>query len=342
MLITTPSGLFCPDGGFHVDPWGAADLAIITHAHADHARFGARRYLTAGPGRLILAHRLAGQTIESLAYGESRRIGGVTVSLHPAGHVLGSAQVRIERAGEVWVVSGDYKVEADGVCEPFAPVRCHRFISECTFGLPIYRWQPQAIVAGEINSWWRSCRERARTAVLGVYSLGKAQRVLSMLQGDDAPILVHGAVAPIVELHRAAGVRLPPTLPATKENAAAFRGRAFVLAPPSALASPWLRSFGEVETGLASGWMRVRGTRRRSGIDRGFVLSDHADWPGLLAAIDATGCAEVGLTHGFVDPLRRWFDERGMPTTVYQTKFTGEDAEGGAEAGAAAPAEGST
>jgi putative mRNA 3-end processing factor len=278
----------------------------------------------------VLAQRLPGAAIETLAFGERRtfngRKGSAIVSLHPAGHVLGAAQVRIEADGDVWVVSGDYKRADDGVADPFELVPCRVFISECTFGLPIYRWPPAELVHEEIAEWWATCRERGASAVLGAYSLGKAQRVLRHLPGDG-PILVHGAVAPLIEAHRAAGVSLPATLPATKENAKLHRGRAFVLAPPTALATPWLRSFGKVETGFASGWMRVRGPRRWRHADRGFVLSDHVDWPDLLRTVRETGCEVLGLTHGFVDHAARWFGEQGLETFVLATRFA-HDPEG--------------
>lgn len=326
LVVETRDGLFCPDGGFHIDPWGRVDMAICTHAHSDHARPGSARYLIASEGATVFAHRLPAARFETMPYGEGRRVGGVTVSLHPAGHCLGSAQVRIERGGRVWVVSGDYKLDDDGVSTPFEPVPCHRFISECTFGLPVYRWPAQGTVHDAIGAWWAECRRDGRTAIVGVYALGKAQRILRHLDPDEGPILVHGAIAPLVEAHRAAGVALPPVEHATVEAAKAARGRAIVLAPPSALATAWTRRFGPVATAAASGWMRVRGVRGRHGVDRGFVLSDHADWPGLLRAIDATGCSEVGLTHGFVEAMARFERERGRETAIYSTRFVGDAA----------------
>jgi putative mRNA 3-end processing factor len=326
LLVATADGIYCPRGGFHVDPWGSVERAVITHAHSDHARAGSQAYLTAAPGRGVLQRRLPGASIETLAYGERRTIGGVTVSLHPAGHVLGSAQVRIEADGEVWVVTGDYKLVDDHVAASFEPVRCRVLITECTFGLPVYRWPDADGVHRDIAEWWAACRARDLTAVVAAYSLGKAQRILRHLP-DDGPILVHGAIAPMNDAHREEGVALPSTLPATRENARAHRGRAIVLAPQSAISTPWIRSFGDVETASASGWMRVRGVRRRQNLDRGFVLSDHVDWPGLATVVRESGCEEVGLTHGFVDVGARWFAERGLRTRIWPTRFAGEASE---------------
>jgi len=282
LVIARPEGLYCPPGDFYIDPWRPVARAIITHGHGDHARRGNAHYLTATPGAGILRSRL-GQDIDlqTLAYGERIRHHGVTISLHPAGHVLGSAQVRLEHEGEVWVASGDYKVEPDGTCAPFEPVRCHTFITESTFGLPIYRWPSQAEVFAGVNAWWRANRDQGKASVLFCYAFGKAQRILHGLDSSIGPILVHGAVEPLNQVYREAGVYLPQTLYAgdVPRNDPLMR-QAIVLAPPSAAGSSWMRRFGDYSDAFASGWMLLRGTRRRRGVDRGFVLSDHADWPG--------------------------------------------------------------
>ncbi|HWF19492.1 MAG TPA: ligase-associated DNA damage response exonuclease, partial [Verrucomicrobiae bacterium] len=301
MLVTkTENGLFCEQGNFYIDPWKPVDAAVITHAHSDHARIGSRYYLTETSGKSILQQRLGPDArIETLPYGESVSRNDVKISLHPAGHILGSAQVRIESGGEVCVVSGDYKLEHDGICQPFEPVRCHMFVTESTFGLPIYHWRPQAEIFAEINDWWRENRSRERTSVIFCYALGKAQRILSGLDASIGPIFLHGAMERFMPAYHQAGVQFPATTRATAELVKGAGGRAVVLAPTSADNSSWLRKFGAVSTAFTSGWMQIRGTRRRRSLDRGFVLSDHADWTGLLETIDATGAETVWATHGY-------------------------------------------
>ncbi|MCE9671963.1 ligase-associated DNA damage response exonuclease [Myxococcus stipitatus] len=326
LVSVTPQGLFCEAGDFHIDPWRPVPRAVITHAHGDHARGGSQRYLGARAGEALLRRRVgADARIDSLEYGERRTLGDVTVSLHPAGHVLGSAQVRLEHRGEVWVVSGDYKRAPDPTCAPFEPVRCHTFITEATFGLPIYRWEDPRIVAEDVLRWWDANRARGRAAVLFCYALGKAQRVLAELARlTDRTVLVHGAVHGLVELYRDAGVGMLPTQRVAETRKGASFAGALVVAPPSAGGSTWMRRFGEVETGFASGWMRVRGNRRRRGFDRGFALSDHADWAELLRTVEETGAERVLTTHGQAEPLARYLRERGLDASPLATPFEGE------------------
>jgi putative mRNA 3-end processing factor len=328
MLRATAEGLYCQAGPFHVDPDGAVDLAIVTHAHADHARPGAARYVCAAPGLPALRHRLGPDVaIDSWPYGEPHRIGAVEVSLHPAGHVAGSAQVRVADGHETWVISGDYKRQADPTCAPFEVVRCDTFVSEATFALPIYRWPPVDAVIADLATWIAGNRAAKRPTVLYAYSLGKAQRLLALLADFvTEPILVHGAVAAMVEAYRAAGVALPvveAVVDATR--GAATRGRV-VIAPPSAINTPWLKRFPDAATAMLSGWMRVRGARRWKGVDRGFVLSDHADWPALLETIAATGANRVLATHGYADVLARACAERGLEAGVIDARVHGEEA----------------
>ena len=327
LVIARPEGLYCPPGDFYIDPWRPVERAVITHGHGDHARWGNVRYLAAAPGEGILRARL-GQDIDlqTLPYGKVLDHHGVKLSFHPAGHVLGSAQVRLEHRGEVWVASGDYKVEADGTCAPFEPVRCHTFITESTFGLPIYRWRPQAEVFAGIDAWWRRNQAEGRASVLFAYAFGKAQRILHGIDADIGPILVHGAVEPLNRVYREGGVRIPQTHYAGdfKKSDPLLR-QALVLAPPSAAGSTWMRRFGEYSDGFASGWMMLRGTRRRRGVDRGFVLSDHADWPGLLWAIEQTGAERVMVTHGSVNVLVRYLRERGLDAQGFTTEYGDED-----------------
>ena len=323
-LELSPAGLWCPFGEFHIDPWSPVPQAIVTHSHADHARPGMGNYLVAAEGEWVAKARLPGASIQPLPYGERIRLGDVEVSLHPAGHVLGSAQIRVEHRGEVWVVSGDYKLAADPTCRAFEAIRCHRFISESTFGLPIYRWPNPQDELARLRAWRRRCRDEGRFAVLSTYALGKAQRILAAMETEDLPILVHGALEPLIAAYRAHGVALPPTLPADRANATAHRGRALVLAPPSAVGGAWIRRFTPASIGVASGWMLVRGMRRRRGCDEGFVVSDHADWPDLLTAIAATECEAVALTHGFAAPLAAHLRSKGLRATTVRTRFGDE------------------
>ena len=329
LLSVTENGLFCEKGGFYIDPWNPVARAVITHAHGDHATPGSGRYLTALTGERLLRSRIGDDAaIEALAYGAPLDMGGVRISLHPAGHVLGSAQVRLEARGEVWVVSGDYKVEPDPTCEPLEPLRCDTFVTESTFGLPIYRWRPQAEVLGQINDWWRSNREKGKASVLFAYALGKAQRALAGIDRSIGPIYTHGAVEKSTAIYREQGVDLAPTVHAVSAGATDWKG-SLILAPPEANGTPWMRRFGELSTGFASGWMRIRGTRRRRSLDRGFVLSDHADWPGLLETIAATGASSVWVTHGYRSALVRWLGDQGLEARAVDTRFEGERDEGG-------------
>jgi putative mRNA 3-end processing factor len=325
LLETTERGLYCEAGDFYVDPWQAVDRAVITHAHSDHARPGCGSYLTAERGVEVLRDRVGSDAnVEGLRFGETTTHNGVRLTLYPAGHILGSAQVRIEHQGEVWVASGDYKTVSDPTCDAFEPVRCHVFISESTFGLPIYRWKSNDELVSAVNDWWRANQVRGWTSVVYAYSLGKAQRVLSGLDPSIGPILLHGAVERYVPLYRAAGIELPSCGRATTENARQSRGQAIVVAPPSAAGTPWLRKFGEVSTAFASGWMQIRGARRRRAVDCGFAISDHADWDGLLSAIDATGAEEIIVTHGYRSTLARWLGEHGRRARAIATAYEGE------------------
>jgi putative mRNA 3-end processing factor len=328
LLQVNANGLYCSAGDFYIDPWNPVPFAIVTHAHSDHARWGSRRYLAAQDGLGLLRVRLGMDAeIEGIPYGETRSLGGVRVSLHPAGHVLGSAQVRIEHRGEVWVVTGDYKRQPDPTCQPFEPVRCHALVTESTFGLPLFRWKPTEEIAGEINAWWRENQAQGRASMLYAYAVGKAQRVLAYLDPSIGPIFLHGAMLATTRAYREAGVALPPTstvLAAPKDQ---DWSQAIILAPPSAHGSPWLRRFGDLSTAAASGWMRVRGIRRRKAMDRGFVLSDHVDWPALLQTIDESEAEQVFVTHGYTGPVVRYLRERGLQAAILETRFLGESLE---------------
>lgn len=320
LIVQRPEGLYCPPGDFYIDPWRPVARAVITHAHADHARPGHGQYLAAAPGEGVLRARLGDISLQTLAYGERITHHGVTLSLHPAGHVLGSAQVRLEHRGRVWVASGDYKVQPDRTCSAFEPVRCDVFITESTFGLPVYRWRADEAVFADINAWWAANAQAGRASVLLCYSFGKAQRILSGVDASIGPIVVHAAVESINRAYRAAGVALPATASATDVDADGLR-RALVLCPPGAAAGPWMRRFRDCSDAFASGWMQLRGARRRGGHDRGFVLSDHADWPGLLSAIGATGAQRIIVTHGSVAVMVRYLQSQGLQAGAFQTEF---------------------
>ena len=334
LVVQRPEGLYCPPGDFYIDPWRPVERAVITHAHADHARTGHTRYLAAADAQHVLRTRLGEVALETLPYGVPLEVNGVRVSLHPAGHVLGSAQVRIAHRGQVWVVSGDYKLGPDRTCAPFEPQACETFITESTFGLPIYRWADDAAVFADIDGWWAANAAAGRASVLFCYAFGKAQRILANVDSSIGAIVVHGAVEPLNLAYRASGVTLPVTRRVTEVAKDDLR-RALVLAPPSAQGSPWLRRFGDYSDAFASGWMQLRGARRRRALDRGFVLSDHADWPGLQAAIAATGATQVIVTHGYVPVMVRWLRERGLAAEAFATEY-GDAVEEAAEAAAAA------
>ncbi|OYO30297.1 ligase-associated DNA damage response exonuclease [Janthinobacterium sp. PC23-8] len=326
MVVVRKEGLYCVPGQFYIDPWRPVERAIITHAHADHARAGHGHYLSAASGVKVLQSRLGCVSILGLQYGERITRNGVTVSLHPAGHVLGSSQVRMEHGGEVWVASGDYKLESDPTCLPFEPVRCHTFITESTFGLPIYRWQPSQEIYDEINQWWRKNAAEGRTSVLFCYAFGKAQRILAGLDPAIGPIVCHGAAQALTEVYRACGVVLPPTMMAGEVPDKAALTTAMVIAPPSAEGSAWMKRFGDYSDAFASGWMLLRGARRRRGVDRGFVLSDHADWPGLMRAIKATQAERVIVTHGSVPVMVRWLQQNGWQAGGFETEYGDDEA----------------
>lgn len=314
LLIPDENGLYCPAGNFHIDPWRPVEKAIISHAHGDHARPGSMSYLCAAPGEHPLSLRMA-QKVQTLAYGETLSIGNAQVSFHPAGHVLGSAQIRVEVGGEVWVVSGDYKREKDNTCEPFEVVPCHTFITESTFGLPIYRWQPAEQVLADIKNWWNVNAREGKTSILFCYVMGKTQRIMEYLgrtAGDCDRIYAHGALQQMNEAYRRSSVPLPSAPnPVDLPKKYDFSG-SLIFAPPAAQGTSWMRRFKNIVTGRASGWMRVRGRRRRLAIDRGFVLSDHADWPQLLQTIEDTGAERVIATHGNTSSLVRYLQESGV------------------------------
>lgn len=324
VLSFTKSGVYCAAGDFYIDPWRPVARALITHGHADHARAGHGAYLATGAAAPVMRHRLGDIALETIPYGETRQMGTANVSFHPAGHVPGSAQIRIEVGGEVWVVSGDYKTVDDGFSEPFEPVKCHTFITECTFGLPVFSWTPQDQITADIHSWWAANQAAGRPSVLGAYALGKAQRILACLDPSQGPVLTHGAIENTNAVLRGQGLSLPDTTLVTPETKIKDHPGALVLATPAGMGSDWMRRFPNASTAFASGWMALRGVRRRRSADRGFVMSDHADWEGLNSAIKATGAERVFVTHGYTSQFARWLSEQGYEAGIVETEYEGE------------------
>jgi putative mRNA 3-end processing factor len=326
LVVLRPEGLYCPAGDFHIDPWLPVPRAVITHGHGDHARLGMDAYHAVREGLPILHWRLGEQPYVQHAYGEAFELGAARVSFHPAGHILGSAQVRIEAEGQAWVVSGDYKRQPDPTCAPFEIVPCDVFITEATFGLPVYRWPDTSQVAREIVEWRDQCGARGEAAVLFCYALGKAQRLLGELMAwTDRPALTHGTIAAGVQVYRDCGIAMLATEPVSEPWAKRDYAGELVLAPPLAAGSPWMRRFRRVQQGFASGWMRIRGNRRRRNFDRGFVVSDHADWPALLRTVRESGARRVIATHGNTDPIVRALCEAGVAAESFRTDYGGED-----------------
>jgi putative mRNA 3-end processing factor len=325
LLSFTDRGIYCAQADTYIDPWRGVDRAIITHAHSDHARGGSKRYL-AHPITKQLMHARIGRdlAIDTIWPGQVGTINGVKFSLHPAGHIPGSVQVRVEYKGEVWVASGDHKRAPDGISEAFEPVPCHTFITECTFGLPIYRWPHPANVFADINAWWRGNAENGVCSIISAYSLGKAQRVMAGVDATIGPILVHGAVANMNTVLTACGLALPAWEQITKDTPKERFRHALVITPGSTVGSPWSNKLKPYSTAMASGWMQLRGWRRRGNLDKGFVLSDHADWDALLLAVKETGAERIIATHGYTDVFSQYLRSVGYDATAESTEFAGE------------------
>jgi len=324
LLQFTAKGIWCPPADIYIDPWKPVKKAMITHGHADHSRYGNDSYLASTTAAPAIKYRLGDIKMQTINFGEKININGVQFSFHPAGHILGSSQIRVEYKGEVWVASGDYKLEDDGLAEPFEPIRCDTFITESTFGLPVYDWKPQEEIFADINAWWRKNAEEGKVTFITGYSLGKAQRILQGLDNSIGKIYTHGAVENINEVMRAQGIDLPPTIRVTREISPKDYHSNLVLAPPNALNSAWMKKFKPISIGIASGWMTLRGARRRKAVERGFVLSDHVDWKDLNKAIAATEASRVIVTHGYTTVYTNYLNERGIEAQAAQTEFTGE------------------
>ena len=326
LLAFNDKGIYCAQADVYLDPWRPVDKAIISHGHADHSRWGHKKYITHHSNIPIIKHRLGEINVSGKDWNETFSINNVKFSFHPAGHIIGSAQIRVEYKGEVWVFTGDYKTEDDGVAKPYEPVKCHTFITECTFGLPAFKWQPQEEVFAEINNWWQQNQSEGRTSVIFGYSLGKAQRLLKYLDTSIGKIYTHGAIENMTEVLRPQ-LEMPETTRITRDvKKEEIKGN-IVVAPPSAHGTPWIKKMVPYVTASASGWMTFRGARRRRAIDRGFVLSDHCDWQGLLSSIKETGAEKVICTHGYTDIFSKYLREIGYDARTEQTQYEEENAE---------------
>ncbi|SMG39728.1 putative mRNA 3-end processing factor [Marivirga sericea] len=326
LLKFTNKGIYCPQGNFYIDPWRPVKKALITHGHADHSRSGHQYYLAHHQSEAIMRQRLGdGIKIETVNYNKPISINGVKVSFHPAGHIPGSAQIRLECKGKVSVASGDYKLEDDGLSTPFEPVKCHEFVTETTFGLPIYQWKPQNETFQEINSWWRQNNENGKTSVIFAYALGKAQRIMKNVDTEIGQIYTHGAVENATEALRKTGLELPETIKITNDIPTKDYKGNLVIATPASIGTPWMKKLAPYSTGIASGWMMLRGTRRRKAADRGFVLSDHADWTGLLEAVKLSEAETVYSTHGYSNVFTKYLkEEKGLNAISLDSQFEGE------------------
>ncbi|MEJ7610001.1 MAG: ligase-associated DNA damage response exonuclease [Ferruginibacter sp.] len=327
LIKFSDKGLFCSQGDFYIDPWKPVDRAVISHGHSDHARWGSKNYLCHHYTKPILQLRLGENRYESVGWNEPVMMNGVSVSFFPAGHIIGSAQVRVEYKGEVWVFTGDFKTEDDGISTPYEPVKCHSFITECTFGLPIYKWRPQQEIFADMKSWIITNKAAGKSSAFIAYSLGKAQRILPPLVETGLPIYAHGAVYNVHTTLQAAGWKLPDLKRITPETTKEELKECIIIAPSGAEGSPWMKRFSPYATGICSGWMQVRGNRRRKNADAGFALSDHADWEGLISAVKATGAEKVYATHGFQSAFSRYLNENGIAAGEVKTAYGNEEEE---------------
>jgi putative mRNA 3-end processing factor len=325
LIEFTDKGLYCPQGNFYIDPWKSVDNAIITHGHSDHAKWGSKNYLCHTFTKPILQLRLGNNNYETVEWNQSIFKNGVKVSLHPAGHIIGSSQVRVEYNGEVWVFSGDYKTENDGLSGAFEPVKCHTFITESTFGLPIYKWKPQTEIYTDIQQWVLQNITEDKASVIIAYSLGKAQRVLQAVSSITNNIFAHGAVWNTQQALLETGINLPNIKRVTPETNKAEYKNAVIIAPPGTDGSPWLKRFTPYRLAICSGWMQVRGNARRRNADIGFVLSDHADWDGLLSAVKATEAQKIFVTHGFTAAFSKYLNEKGIAAAEVKTAYGNEE-----------------
>jgi len=322
LLQPDAGGLYCAAGNFWIDPLKPVDRAVVTHAHADHARSGSEDYHTAVDNLPLLAARIGeDDNTQGHEWNQPFELGDTRVTLFPAGHIFGSSWVRIESEQGTWGVSGDFKRAGDPTCAPFEPAEVDVWVTECTFGLPVYRWDEPERIIDEIEEWWRACKAAARPAVLFCYALGKAQRILAELAArTDEAVWIHGAMRPLVDAYREAGIDMLPTRMVSEAEPGQRYGGQLVLAPPSAAGSTWMRRFPKHSAGFVSGWMRIRGNRRRRGYDRGFVMSDHADWPALIDTAREMNAQRVVTIHGNGEALAGFLNENGVPAESWDLR----------------------
>lgn len=325
MLRFTPKGIYCIPGRFYIDPWRPVDKAVITHGHADHARWGMKKYLCHLYTVPILKSRIGPDiAVQGIAYKEPVTINGVKVSLHPAGHIIGSAQVRMEYQGKTTVVSGDYKIQDDGLSDPFEAVSCHEFVTESTFGLPIYNWLTVAQQNDQLRQWVRHNQANNKTSVFIGYSLGKAQRIMKALEGIG-PLHVHDSIGRLNQAYESAGIGLPEYEIVDLREDTRRLDKQIVILPPSLSDSGLIRKIPNRADAICSGWMQVRGARRWRSADAGFAISDHADWNGLLEVIKATGAEKVYVTHGQTAVFTRYLNEIGIAAEEVKTEFGADE-----------------
>ncbi|WP_336129130.1 ligase-associated DNA damage response exonuclease [Mesoflavibacter sp. CH_XMU1422-2] len=323
----TKKGIYCIPGKFYLDPWYPVDYAIISHGHADHSRLGNKHYLCHQNSKNILLHRLGKYiSIETLSYNQIKTINGVKVSFFPAGHIIGSVQIKLEYKGKVVVFSGDYKTNPDFITTPFEPVKCHEFITESTFGLPIYSWKAEAELQSQLQQWVLNNQKQNKTSVFFGYSLGKAQRIMSLVDGIDQ-VYVHSAINNLNQAISKSGIVLPKSKLITSDFNKKDIQNKIVILPPALLGSKLLKKIPNAATAICSGWMQIRGNRRWKGVDAGFAVSDHADWNGLLSAVKATEAEKVYVTHGSQAVFSKYLNEIGIESQEVVTEYGTEDNE---------------
>ncbi|MBT8232158.1 MAG: ligase-associated DNA damage response exonuclease [Bacteroidia bacterium] len=324
LLKLTPNGLYCEKANVYIDPWRKVDKALITHAHSDHARKGMKSYLSHHLSVDILKHRLHKHiNIQGIEYEKPIVINGVEITFFPAGHIIGSSQIRLRDKHECWVISGDYNISQDELIESFIPVECDTFVTESTFGLPVFQWEDPSIVFEEINKWWKENQSNNHPSVISAYSLGKAQRVIQNIDHSIGPVLTHPAVENINKIFRNSGVNLKSSM-VVSDQQQDMLNKSIIICPPGANDSAWLNNIKNHKFAFASGWMALRGTRRRRNAEKGFVLSDHADWNALNKAVALTQAERVFVTHGYTKTFSKWISEKGIESSVLKTLFEGE------------------